>query len=564
MKSTIKNKNLLFLVILILLGGILRFWKIDSFPVSLNWDEVSHGFNAYSVLMTGKDEWGRSFPPIFRAFGDYKLPLYIYLSVIPVWLFGLNTFAVRFISALAGTLAIPGIYLLANRLFPNFSLSLSKFKIDLGLLSAFFLTILPWHFFISRPALEANLALTLIIFGFYFLIKYFENKLSLLPAVILLGLSLQTYNTARVFVPLLVVISFLIYRPKIRLDFKTGLSILFTLLFSGLVIFQVYLGEGTARYEKLKILSPSTVFQIGEARTKSTLPPFLTKAVHNRPIYFLTTFGRNYLGYFSPGFFSQQWGSQFQFAIPGRNLLTLPIFFLAVLGFFSFLRRVKDDNNFQLLYVWLFLSPIAAALTIDPPQALRPNPMIPAIVILACFGLSRLLIIIPEKSKLLFTLLFFFWSLISFGYYLVDYAGGYKIKYSSSWQYGYRQIMDFVKEHRSEYDRIFITKRYGEPHIFYSFFTKLAPSKLQPGPDNIRFEKSDWFWTDKIDNVYFVNDWQIPATPVNSLTLESGGIVPATRSLLITSPDHVPVNAHIIETVNYLDGSPAFIITSVP
>jgi len=87
---------------------------------------------------------------------------------------------------------------------------------------------------------------------------------------------------------------------------------------------------------------------------------------------------------------------------------------------------------------------------------------------------------------------------------------------------------------------------------------------LQPGPDNIRFEQSDWFWTDKIDNVYFVNDWQIPSTPISTLTLESGSTISAQRSLLVTSPDHLPVNAHVIETINFLDDTPAFIITSIP
>ncbi|EKD52873.1 MAG: hypothetical protein ACD_61C00210G0003 [uncultured bacterium] len=564
MKSIFKNHSFLVLLILTIVSGILRFWKLGSLPVSLNWDEVSHGYNALSILQTGKDEWGKTFPLIFRAFGDFKLPLYIYLSVIPVWLFGLNAFAVRFISAFAGTLAIPGIYLLTNEIFPNLSQNLFKRKINLGFLTALLLAILPWHFFISRPALEANLSLTLIIFGFYFLLKFFGNKASILPSVVLLGLSLHTYNTARVFVPLMVILSFLIYRPKIKINFKTGLSIFMALLFSGLVIFQVYLGEGTARYDKLKILSPSSVFQIGENRAQSPLPSLVARLIYNRPVYFLTIFSKNYLGYFSPDFFSQKWGAQYQFAIPKENLLTLPVFLLALLGFIFYLPHVKSDKAFQMLYAWLFLSPVAASLTIDPPQALRPNPMIPAVVILACLGLARLLVLIPEKRQLIFVSLFSLWTLLSFGYYLGQYAGDYKTKFSSSWQYGYEQVMDYISEHWSEYDRIFITKRYGEPHIFYVFFTGLSPEKLQPGPENIRYEKSDWFWTDKIDNVYFVNDWQIPTIGINSLPIESGQEISTARGLLVTSPDHVPVNAHVIETINFLDGSPAFTITSVP
>ena len=564
MKSIFKNRKFIFLAILTLLGGILRFWKLDSFPVSLNWDEVSHGYNAFSILQTGKDEWGKLFPLIFRAFGDYKLPVYIYLTVIPVWLLGLSAISVRLISALAGTLAIPGIYLLTKELFSDRKLQLGKLSIGSEYISAFVLAFLPWHFFISRPALEANLALTLVIFGFYFLIKFFNRTSSLLPSVLLLGLSLHTYNTARVFVPLLVLISILIYRPKFRLNSRTGPALFLALLFSGLVIFQVYLGEGMARYDKLKILSPTTVFQIGEKRAQSNLPPLISKLIHNRPVYFVTSLTKNYLSYFSPAFFSQKWGAQYQFAIPKQNLLTFPIFLLAFLGFVAYLRLSKGNTSLQFLYSWLLLSPLAAGLTIDPPQALRPNPMIPAIAIFAFLGLQRLLQIIPERRKLILAAGIGVWMFYLLGRYLFNYADDYKKTYSSSWQYGYSQIMSFVNLHGSEYEKIFITKRYGEPHIFYALHTKLPPEKLQPGPENIRYEKSDWFWTDKIGKVYFVNDWQIPTITVSTLPLESGEEISTARSLLVTSPGHIPVNAHVIETINFLDGSPAFIITSVP
>ena len=98
------------LILITLLAGLLRFWDLGSMPPSANWDEISHGYNAYSLLQTGQDEWGRSFPLIFRAFGDYKLPLYIYLTVIPVFLFGLNVFAVRFVSAPIGEARISRIH----------------------------------------------------------------------------------------------------------------------------------------------------------------------------------------------------------------------------------------------------------------------------------------------------------------------------------------------------------------------------------------------------------------------------------------------------------------------
>jgi len=46
------------LLVVVLGGAFLRLYKIDSNPPALNWDEVSHGYNAFSILRTGADEWG--------------------------------------------------------------------------------------------------------------------------------------------------------------------------------------------------------------------------------------------------------------------------------------------------------------------------------------------------------------------------------------------------------------------------------------------------------------------------------------------------------------------------
>ena len=516
------------------------------------------------------DEWGRHFPLIFRAFGDYKLPLYIYLTVIPVYLFGLSAFSVRFISALSGVLAIPGIFLLTKELFPDKKISVWKSSIPLEIISAFLLCISPWHFFISRPALEANLALTLIIFGAYYLLRFLNKKSSLFPGLLFLGFSMQAYNTARVFVPLFVIISIIVFSGKGTwhlLKSEKLKNILGIIIFCSsllLVVSQVYSGEGSARYDKLKILSTSIVFQIGEARSQSKLPSIIAKAIYNRPVYFVSTAVKNYLGYFSPSFIYQTWGAQDQFAIPGKNLLTLPVYLLSILGLIIILFKLKNNKNNQFILIWLLLSPVAAALTSDPPQALRPNPMIPVLIILASLGFIFLLEKSPKKFLESLFVILSVWIVFSFSDYFYNYNTNYKIKYSSAWQYGYSQVINFIIDHGSEYQNIFITKRYGEPHIFYAFFSELKPQDIQPGGDNIRFAKSDWFWTDKIGNVYFINDWQISTTSISVLPLESGGDISTAKSLLVTSPDHIPVNAHVIEKINFLDGSPAFIITSIP
>src|SRR6185436_14197568 len=92
----------IFISLIVLLAFVLGLVNLASVPPSLNWDEVSHGYNAYSILKTGKDEWGFTLPTIFRAYGDYKLPVYIYLTAISEFFFGLTPLAVRLVSILAG------------------------------------------------------------------------------------------------------------------------------------------------------------------------------------------------------------------------------------------------------------------------------------------------------------------------------------------------------------------------------------------------------------------------------------------------------------------------------
>ena len=142
-KSVVKFvDNNRYLISIVIFGSILRLTFTTVNPPSLNWDEVSHGYNAYSILETGKDEWGVRLPLIFKAYGDFKLPVYIYITAISEFLLGLNVLAVRLPSILAGITSIIFTFKLVKLLFKN------NF---LALLSAFLVTIEPWSlFFLER------------------------------------------------------------------------------------------------------------------------------------------------------------------------------------------------------------------------------------------------------------------------------------------------------------------------------------------------------------------------------------------------------------------------------
>src|SRR5260221_6218438 len=153
MVKIINQKIWIIIFFLTILGGFLRFGNLAVNPPGLTVDEVSTGYNSYSILKTAKDEYGNFLPISFRSLNDYKPPLYIYLSTIPIWIFGLNEFSVRFLSAFFGVLAIPTAFLLLWQI--------TKRK-EIALLVATLFAISPWHSFYSRLGFESPVAMTLV------------------------------------------------------------------------------------------------------------------------------------------------------------------------------------------------------------------------------------------------------------------------------------------------------------------------------------------------------------------------------------------------------------------
>jgi len=104
------------LVIILFTAAILRFYNINSYP-SLNPDEAALGYNAYSLLKTGKDEHGASWPLHFKSFGDYKPGGYVYLAIPFVKVLGLTPLAVRLPNLILSILTIYFLYKFVFLLF---------------------------------------------------------------------------------------------------------------------------------------------------------------------------------------------------------------------------------------------------------------------------------------------------------------------------------------------------------------------------------------------------------------------------------------------------------------
>lgn len=535
------NNSFITVLIIFALAFLLRLFLVTSVPPSINWDEASLGYNAYSILKTGKDEWGRFMPLSFEAFGDYKLPGYIYTLVPFISVFGLNEFSVRFPSIFFGSLSIIFLYLLVSELTQN-----RKWAI----LSAFLLAISPWHFFLSRIALEANLALSFFLIGFSFLMKGLKKNIYFIPSALMLGVSIFTYNSARIFIPLFLFVFLILFRKKIKLNFYSIISSIIFLIFLGVGFYFALFQDSSARYFWVRILDEGAISFLEETRNNSSLSPMLTNLIYNRYTYFVFNFFSNYLKHFSVQFLALSGGSNYQFSLQGMGLIYLAEFPFLIFGFSKLL---KDKIGWMFLF-WILLAPIPSALTREAPHALRSIFMIGSIQVITAFGIIAFFKII-EKRKFITNISYALVVFLIAGnamYYLSNYFNLYPVKYSQSWQYGNKQAVDFVLNNYSNYPKIYFTKRYGEPHVFYLFFSKYDPEKFQSNPELVRYGRSNWRWVDRLDKIYFINDWEVKEILKNEK-----------NALIISSPENYPENAKKLEAIYFLDGSKAFEIVKI-
>ena len=203
------KKNII-LIIIFLISILFRFWNLTKYPVSLSMDETAIGYNAYSILKTGTDEYGEFLPLAFKSTGDYKPPVNVYLTVPFIYLFGLNELAVRFPSALFGSLTPIILILLLIKL---------KIKPAPAYLTGIWLAILPWHIHFSRASFEAITALFFLVYGTYMFINWVENQKNwkMVIWIISFSLSVWAYHAERLFVPLFVIGLVIFYRHQINI-----------------------------------------------------------------------------------------------------------------------------------------------------------------------------------------------------------------------------------------------------------------------------------------------------------------------------------------------------------
>ena len=503
------GSGLVILCLIVILSTFLRFYRLGQVPPALDWDEASLGYNAWALLETGRDEFGNSWPLSIRSFGDYKPPIYTYLLIPSLKIFGRSEFAVRFPSALTGTLTVAVTYFLASELV--------KKTFNIGLIASFLLAISPWHLQFSRIAFEANVGLFFFVTGMWLLLRGLRQNLpwSLFFCVVSMSAAMMTYHSFRIVIPLVVLVILGIYRKEVwsllRSDpaaagsdlfrklwvpiiFSTILTLLTILTISYTVFFQ---NVGQSRFNETSFLTIDDLMTVSRQRIEKSSNNFLDRAVNHRFLVYGRQYLKGYLDHYNLRFWFLDGDRNDRHRTPGVGLLYWWELPLMVMGFMSLMGRMSPmaAKEKAALFLWIMAAPAAAALTGGTPSAVRSLVFLPTFQIIEGVGAVWL---IWRIRSLFFVFCFLFLAAFEISYYFHQYYVQAAVETAPSWQYGYKQMVNRVISEKDSYEKVIVTTAYDQPYIYFLWYGNYSPKlwindgEFNKWFDNFEFRKIDW------------------------------------------------------------------------
>ncbi len=456
--SFAKNKYILTVCLLLVIGFSVRLIGISNLPSGLNQDEASIGYEAYSILKTGLDRNGYSYPVHLESWGSGQNALYAYLSIPFIHFFGLNAFSVRIVNAIFSCLSLFLFFLLFKLMFDR--------KKSLAALALF--AIFPWSIMSARWGLESNIFPSIFLAAVYFLIIGFKSSQKYyLVSFFLFAISLYSYGTAYLVLPLFFagIIPYLLITKNITVKYFLLSLVVFFIVATPIILFVFinhldlksihFLGLSIPRLEANRTTVIFNLFQDN----------------------FFFTLIKNTLRFLSV-LVLQSDGSKYN-AIPmfGTIYPLSMIFF--VVGLFKILKNknYKSQPFHYIFLCWLFCSVILGLMSHVNINRLNII-FIPILyfVVLGIFEVFEMLK--PEFQKNYKYLIMGFYSLL-FVFFAGYYSFFFREDIKSEFSYGLKDAIQFA-ENRNQTDSINVTTQtINMPYIYVCFYNHLNPDEFR-------------------------------------------------------------------------------------
>ena len=464
--------NRYFLPVLLVLGLVFRLGLVTVYSHDLYWDEVSLGYEAFSIAETGEDTHGNSwFQVLFPAYGDYKAAGYIWLATPFVQSFGLNSLTTRIPAVLFGTVFIAITYFLAWEIWKDKKISAY---------SAIAASILPWSLHFSTAAFEGHVAAVLAATSFLFILKSKDNVKYFYPASITSSLSMLTYVSNRFFIPFVWMAGLALLYP-IKDKKKVIHFIVSVLLLTLCYIFiqQSPYTEVSSQYR----LSTESILNIEPYVLESNQlvelsnGNLLARVIHHRRVLQLQDLLTNISQHFSFDYLFISGDSNLRHNSGHSGLLNLTSLPIFLLGLYKFGKQ-KKLFLLVLILLWL-LATIPASVPLETPHALRSLNAIMVLPLILGAGYYVMGNQLKESTltKVLLSL-FVLIHAANIGAYLYYQALVYPSVSAKVWNTGYAELAQVLtgSHYRDQKLLVDVDENY---YLYYLFFTKVDPTLVQ-------------------------------------------------------------------------------------
>lgn len=521
-----KKSNIL-LILILLLTVFLHGYKIDSIPATLYGDELSFGYNAWSVMTTGKDEYGVLYPLEFRSFGDYKSPLPVYLLIPFIKIFDLSIQSVRYPMVVVSVLIVFVFYLLVKKLTGG----------KIALLGALLLSICPWYIHLTRGYFETTIGLLFFICAVYFFIRSSSLR-NILLSGLFFAVTLYTYFSYRIM--LLLFLPLLLYFAIKKLQYPWKKIILFMYVIALLVSPLVYLTVQKNSFSRMNMILNERNSKIAKSvnvdrAELNAIPEIVQHVFHNKFLYWGRDIMVDYFDHFAIRYLYVVGDNAIRYSIGSFGMLYVVELPLSIIGVLAYL--LNKPKFWQVVVFWLLVAPFPAAIA-STLFATRSLGLLPMLIFFTAYGGVYIFGIIKSLIwKKIVVALILSGYIVCLGTFFTRYFMEYPKTSLSYWDWEGNTAANIALANQPNYDQIYITDYYANVLLALAFHAKIDPYTYLTARQ-VKYKDTNGNEFIKLGKFYYgsIN----PADPKNINTLISQ------NSLYIGSPKNVKSDEKII------------------
>jgi len=470
-QKTVKTRlPLLFFWILLLLAVGLRFYKLGSVPVSLYWDETAILLDAKTIASNGLDMHGNHwFRTMLPSYGDYKLPVYIWLAALSIKLLGVSGFALRMPSAVAGvgTVLVTGAILhqllglyKKEVLFKNDALFKNLPQSWITLTGCLLMAITPWSIMFSRTGFEGHLGQFFVGLSILLVLHSPKRRWLVLISILLGSVATYTYFSVRFVWPVVFVASYMlaqsatpIKQKGTKVSTQIGLHVLVVVFCLGAYLLSLqpmfnsplYAASNQFRLSTTSVLNSTNYAIQANILKEQAGNTIIDKIIFNQHWLLLRELAKNYSDNLDFSYLFISGDPNLRHGTGSHGVLLVPMLPLLLWGIYVL--AAKKPQILLFLLIWWLAGLLPASVPEDTPHALRSlNALIPVVLLLSFGALDFLSRFKSNKSSLLLkgsiAVLAMSLLLASFSF-TYHYFSIYPKQSSHDWQDGYVQLAEY-------------------------------------------------------------------------------------------------------------------------